>query len=207
MRRPVFIAEQSRNAQGPLGRLIAFVMARETWADNLDAIDALELRASEHVLDIGCGHGRALGELARLAPHGRVAGVDPSELMAEIAVQRNRHLVRAKQVDVARAGVEALPYGDAVFDKALCVHGVYFWRNPEPAFAEIARVLKPGGRIAIVWRTAANNAAAEFPSEVYRFWSRLEIEMGLTRAGLGVTTVTEVDQKMRPVLIVAERGQ
>lgn len=48
-----------------------------------------------------CGHGRALRELARRAPRGRIAGADPSELMVEIAVQRNRDAVRAKLFDVA----------------------------------------------------------------------------------------------------------
>ena len=43
MRRPRFIAEQARNARGPLGRLVAFVMARETWAQNRRAIQALDV--------------------------------------------------------------------------------------------------------------------------------------------------------------------
>lgn len=207
MRRPVFIAEQARNARGWLGRLIAFVMARETWAANLAAIEALDVQPTDHVLDIGCGHGRALGELARRAPRGRIAGADPSELMVEIAVQRNRHLVRAKLIDVAHAGVERLPYVDAAFDKILCVHGVYFWRELAPAFAEVARVLKPGGRAALVLRTAKNKATAAFPSEVYRFWSRLEMEQAIARAGLATTIQRDIDESSRPVLVVAEKGR
>ncbi|MBY0511637.1 MAG: class I SAM-dependent methyltransferase [Rhodospirillaceae bacterium] len=205
MRRPAFLAEQARNARGPLGRFIAFVMARETWSDNLAAIEALAVQPTDHVLDIGCGHGRALGELARRAPRGRVAGADPSELMVEHAVQRNRDLVRAKLVDVAHASVETLRYDAAVFDKALCVHSVYFWRDLERAFAEIARVLKPGGRAAFVLRTAANKAAAAFPSEVYRFWSRLEVEQAMIRVGLSATMPNGVDERIRPILIVASK--
>ena len=45
MRRPLFIAEQARHAHGFLGRLIAFIMARETWPQNLRAIDARHLFA------------------------------------------------------------------------------------------------------------------------------------------------------------------
>ena len=41
MRRPQFIAEHARNARGLLGRLIAFIMARETWSQNLRTMDAL----------------------------------------------------------------------------------------------------------------------------------------------------------------------
>ena len=100
MRRPRFIAEQARNEKGLLGRLIAFVMARETFAVNMRAIDALDVQRRDHVLDVGCGHGRSLTELAERAPMGRVTGADPSELMVEIAVERNRELFKARRVDV-----------------------------------------------------------------------------------------------------------
>lgn len=205
MRRPVFIAEQARNARGPLGRLIAFIMARETWGDNLAAIDALDIQPTDRVLDIGCGQGRALTELARRAPRGRVAGIDPSELMVEIAVQRNREQVRAKLVDVAQAGVERLPFGDGAFDKVLCVHGVYFWSDLNTAFREIVRVLRPGGRAAFVLRTAGNRAAAAFPSEVYRFWSRSEVECAIARAGMSAKPGGDGDESQRPIMIVAEK--
>lgn len=207
MRRPIFIAEQARDAKGPLGRLIAFIMARETWADNCAAIEALDVQPTDHVLDIGCGHGRALGELARRAPHGRVAGVDPSELMIAIALRRNHEFDRAKSIEVAQASVECLPFEDSAFDKALCVHGVYFWRDLEPAFAEIARVLKPGGQAAIVLRTALNKASAAFPREIYRFWSRLELEQAVTKVGLSLEAACAIDEREHPVLIVASKRQ
>src|SRR5688500_5368433 len=99
MRRPRFIAEQARNAKGLLGRFIAFVMAHETFAANKRAVDALDVQLGDHVLDVGCGHGRSLTELAARASGGRIAGIDPSELMAEIAVERNRELVKARRID------------------------------------------------------------------------------------------------------------
>ena len=164
MRRPRFIAEQARHAKGPLGRLIAFIMSRETWGENKRAIEALGVEESDHFLDIGCGHGRSLAALATRAPKGRVDGRRSSELMAEIAVQRNRELVKAGRVEVAIAGVDALPFPDDAFDKALCVHVVYFWENLDAAFREIARILKPGGRLALVFRSSADEAAVRhFP--------------------------------------------
>ena len=165
MRRPRFIAEQARNAKGVVGRIVAAIMARETWDKNRRAIEAIEVKERDCVLDIGCGHGRSLTALAALARKGRVVGVDPSELMAEIAVRRNRGLVRARSVEVRIATADALPFPDAAFDKAMCVHVVYFWTDLDAALREIARVLKPDARLALVFSTDANKAAVRtFPT-------------------------------------------
>jgi ubiquinone/menaquinone biosynthesis C-methylase UbiE len=187
MRRPQFIADQARNARGLLGRLIAFIMARETWRENLRVMDTLSIEQGDHVLDIGCGHGRSLMELAARAPRGHIVGVDPSELMVEIAAQRNRPLIEAARVEVALSGVESLPFPDDVFDKAHCVHVLYFWKDIDTSLREIARVLKPGGRLGLLFRTNADlKAVASFPSEIYRFPALADISAALERAGMDV---------------------
>jgi SAM-dependent methyltransferase len=206
MRRPRFIAEQARHAHGLLGRLIAFIMARETWGENQRAIAALDLRLSDHVLDIGCGHGRSLGALAA---HARSAvGVDPSDLMAEIAVTRNRTLVKAGRVKVMIASAAELPLTDSVFDKALCVHVIYFWKDLQASFREIARVLKPGGRLALVFRTDADIAAVEaFPADVYAFRPRADVIAALRAAGfdIGEAAAKGLDSGGTPTLVVATK--
>lgn len=205
MRRPPAIAEQARNAHGLLGRLVAFIMARETWGQNLRAIEALDIRDGDHVLDIGCGHGRSLAALAARAPGGRVVGADPSALMAEIAVARNRGLIRRRRVEVAVAGVEALPFESASFDRALCVHVIYFWKDLNLGLREIARVLKPGARLALILRTSADTAAvSRFPAQVYSFRSLDEVLSALRAAGLE----TEVaDHGREPALVVVRKAR
>jgi ubiquinone/menaquinone biosynthesis C-methylase UbiE len=207
MRRPVFIAEQARHARGALGRLIAFIMARETWAHNRRAIEALAVADSDYVLDIGCGPGRSIAPLAALACAGRVVGADPSELMAEVAVQRNRALVRAHRAEIVIASAAALPFEDGAFDKALCVHVVYFWNDLDRAFREIARVLKPGGRLALLFRTSADKAAMRaFPAEVYRFPSLADVVAPLEAAGFAVEAHDELCcAQKEPVLLIAAK--
>jgi ubiquinone/menaquinone biosynthesis C-methylase UbiE len=70
---------------------------------------------------------------------------------------------------------------------------------------EIARVLKPGGRAALVLRTSENKATAAFPSEVYRFWSRTELERAMSGAGMSTKCNFGDDEKHHPVLALAEK--
>ncbi len=183
-------------------------MARETWAANLKAIDALEIGAGDHVLDVGCGHGRGLAAIAARAPGVCVTGVDPSALMVRIAGRRNRRLIRASRVEVTVAGVEALPFVNGAFDCVLCVHVVYFWQDLEAGLREIARVLKPGGRLALLFRTDADTAAVQsFPPEVYRFPALKEMTAALAAAGFSALSAEASGRGGGgPTLLIAERS-
>lgn len=204
MRRPQFISEHARNARGILGRLIAFIMARETWSENMRAMDALGIGQTDQVLDVGCGHGRSLMEIAARAAQGRTVGIDPSKLMVEIAAKRNRTLIEAGRIDVVLSGVESLPFPDAMFDKALCVHVLYFWKDAEISLREIGRVLKPGGRLALLFRTDADlKAIASFPAEIYSFPRLADVRTVLERAGMDVHVIG--DGANEPALLLATK--
>jgi ubiquinone/menaquinone biosynthesis C-methylase UbiE len=184
--------------------VVAFIMARETWSQNLRAMDALGIGDRDSILDIGCGHGRSLTELAKRAPTGRVIGLDPSELMVAIAVRRNRALIDAGRVDVVLAAVETIPFADGSFDKVLCIHVLYFWKDLETSLREIARVLKAGGRLGLLFRTRADLAvAASFPPDIYRFPALAEVTGALEQAGLDVQAASNFTNE--PVLLLAEK--
>src|SRR5262249_21758924 len=131
MRRPEFIARQSRCPTGLLGRVIGHIMERETAAANDAALTLLELQAGDRVLEGGFGHGRTIARAAAAVDHGVVAGIDPSEEMARMATRRCRRLVDAGRVRLARADGMHLPYPDQCFDKAYTIHTIYFWADPE----------------------------------------------------------------------------
>lgn len=105
------------------------------------AVAALGLTGAERVLDVGCGTGNAA--LVAANAGARVTGLDPSPRLLEVARER---LPRGAFV---RGDGADLPFADAEFDAAVSVFGVIFARPAERAVAEIARVVRPGGSVAV----------------------------------------------------------
>ena len=128
---------------------------REVWAlfvplEAATTIPAAELvkharvRAKETVLDVGCGTGVVAVTAARAGAH--VSGLDLSPVL--IAHAKNNAALAGVEIELREGDVEALPYGDASFDKVLSQFGHMFAPRPEVAMSEMLRVLKPGGTIA-----------------------------------------------------------
>ena len=85
-----------------------------------------------------------------------------------------------------------------------CVHVLYFWKDIETSLREIARVLKPGGRLGLLFRTNADlKAIASFPPEIYRFPALADISAALERAGMDVHVAA--DGANEPVLVLATK--
>lgn len=95
------------------------------------------------VLDVGCGPGALTAELARRVGAGRVAAVDPSEQFAVACRER----VPDADVRVARA--EEVPFADDEFDAALAQLVIGFVDDGDRALAEMRRVVRPGGTVAV----------------------------------------------------------
>lgn len=187
MRRPEFIARQGRHPKGWLGAIIGRIMAGETAAVNERAIEMLDIQPGDHVVDVGTGHGRSLGLIAKLADRGFVVGVDNSDVMLTIATKRNKALIRSGRVRVQEASSKTLPYGAGTFDKALAVHTLYFWNPVEPHLSSIANVLKPGASFVLGFRPAEDKAiAAKFPASIYTFRTTSEVNTLLSASGFEI---------------------
>lgn len=100
------------------------------------------------VLDLGCGAGAYLEEAARTVGRGGEArGIEPDPQQAQLA--RGRLRAQGLEVVVDSAPVDRLPYPDAEFDLAYLVGRMGRLRDREAVLAELRRVLKPGGRLAV----------------------------------------------------------
>jgi len=182
MAKPELIARQSRLPSGWLGKIVARVMSLETALVNRIAADKVAVQAGEAVLEIGCGHGRTLARLGA-TPDTFLAGIDPSDVMVRLARRRLRRWIAAGRADVALASSDKIPFADARFDASLAVHVIYFWRDPLADLAEIRRVLRPGGRLLLVYRPSDEDTLASLPASVYTLRSIDQVEALLRDAG------------------------
>ena len=191
MRRPQFIAQQSARPEGVLGRIIAFLMERETADHNRRALAALEIDDGEDVLELGYGHGRTLEAIASLTSSGAIAGLDHSEQMRDLATARCERSLGPGRVELRVGDTRRLPYADRSFSCVLAVHVLYFWTDPIEHLREVRRVLRDGGRFVLAFRDRTDPAAANFPAPLYTFRGADEVRHCLGMAGFA--TVETVD--------------
>ncbi len=127
----------------------------EIARQRLRTLERVSASAGERVLDVGCGPGFLARELAMtVGPRGQVVGVDSSEPMLALARAR---CAGFDQVQLVLGQAEALNEADESFDVVACTQVLLYVESVERALGEMHRVLKPGGRIAIVetdWRGA-----------------------------------------------------
>jgi SAM-dependent methyltransferase len=152
-------AEQRAQWGGDLGLLWAARAAHfEAAAAGYDAplLEAAELEPGLHVLDVGCGTGSITRKVAAaVAPHGTATGVDISAPMLQVARDRSAGL---GGVTFLEADAQVHDFTGR-YDRVVSRAGVMFFGDPPAAFANLARALRPGGRLAfVVWRSLAENA-------------------------------------------------
>lgn len=142
------VARQLSHPRGWFGRAVMTrVLNRGNRALIEATLDDLPLGPDTRLLDVGFGGGLLL-ELARRRGVTRLAGVDPSD--AAVTWLRGRaEAFRGAALRVERGAVEALPFEDGAFDVVASTNTVYFWPDLDRAFAELRRVLAPGGTLTL----------------------------------------------------------
>lgn len=157
-------------------------------------LDLLGAASAKTVLDVGCGDGAFSSELARRG--GTVTGLDADAIMIGSAQERAQR--ERARFGLVLGSAEHLPFHDAAFDLVVAVTMLCFLRNAEQAVEEMARVLKPGGRLVIgelgrvsLW-AVHRRMRGWFGNPVWRavrFRTAPQLRQLLSAAGLDVTAV------------------
>ncbi len=149
--------------RGAKGMAALLAMALKNGRQNKAAIDALDLKPGDSVIEIGCGPGMGVrAATAKVGRKGFVAGVDQSCCAAHFAAHTTHDHILRGNVSILCAPAADLPFRDLMFDKAFTVNSFQFWPDPARALREIARVLAPRGRLVITQRASREDEPTAF---------------------------------------------
>ncbi len=141
--------------RGLLGRLGGFIMARMKGPFTSWVIGLLGIQPGDQVLEVGFGPGVALQQMTESTPAGTIAGVDCSPEMVAHAAARNAEAIQSGRIDLRLGSAEQLPFADETFERVISINSLQVWANPKKGLAEILRVMKANGLLALGFTTHA----------------------------------------------------
>lgn len=142
--------EQCKKPSGELGKTVADDMNEKHFKLTGWGLGKIHIKEDFTILDAGCGGGKTINRLAKIAEKGKVIGIDYSKDCVEWSKEFNEELVKEGRVEVYNTSVEKLPFEDNKFDVVTAVETMYFWPNILESFKEIKRVLKSNGKFIVI---------------------------------------------------------
>jgi SAM-dependent methyltransferase len=115
------------------------------------AVDTLEVRPADRLLEVGCGHGVAVSLVCERLTTGTITAIDRSPKMIEMATRRNREHVDAGRAVLEAITLEEADFGDRRFDKAFAFNVAPFWQQPEAALGAGREHLARDGAVYLFW--------------------------------------------------------
>ncbi len=163
--------------RGVLGWLGGVTMARTNRPHEQRAAQLAGVTQGDKVLVLGPGPGVGLAKVADLvAPGGHVTAVEPSPVMRALSSRRCAAELASGHVDIRSGTAEDTGCQPRSFDAAIAVNNVMLWDLPV-AFAELARVLKPSGRLVITVHRHVLTVAPEDIAHAARHAGLMHIDL------------------------------
>jgi arsenite methyltransferase len=193
-----FMARQLGHPSGLVGRwLLGPLWNRRNRPLNDVALEALELRSDERVIEVGFGGGYLLGRMSAIVTSGFIGGVDISTTMVEQGQARYRTLIQAGKMDLKVGGADRLPYPAAHFSKAVSVNSIFYWPDAARSIGELSRVLRDNGRVVLCFTDKDSLQQKDFARHGLTLYDIDEVRQLLTAAGLRAINVTRQTDRHR----------
>ena len=141
---------QCRKPSGRFGRFVGRSMNLGHTKVRQWGLSHISIKPDSCVLDIGCGGGKAVKEIASSVSKGKVYGIDYSEDMVQLSKKVNDNLIKQGIVEIMYGTVSSLPFPDNMFDFVTVFETYYFWPDLINDLIEVKRVLKPGAFLLLV---------------------------------------------------------
>ncbi len=193
------ILSQFGKPLGLPGALAGVIMAhrpsnrlRNAWT-----VERLDIAPDDRVLEIGCGPGIAIADIAARLDTGLVVGIDHSSVMIDQATLRNYAAIRAGRAELKNRGIDDLPVISDGYTKVLAVNVLQFQSDLGEVCRAIARVMTPGGLLAVTYQPRLKNPSF---SAAAVFGDRLAI--ALAHSGFVDIRMEEMPEVLEEVICV-----
>ena len=176
-----FIQHRYDGMAGRLTRVSGFFSGHEALAGAVFKPRAFDLRGCRRILDAGCGDGRYTRQILRRAdPEALIAAFDLSNRM----LVRARRRLKSSRVYQVAADLTRLPFPDGLFDAVVCGWVLEHLPDPCPGLRELARVLRPGGKLLLM--TTEDTFTGAVCSSLWhcRTYNRAELNRSCQECGL-----------------------
>jgi len=182
---------QAAKPTGVFGRIMAKGMAWGHKDFYKNTAKVLNLMDEDEYLEIGFGSGLFIKKYASHVS--RIAGLDYSDDMVEMAKQINRELVESGKAEFRQGDPSSLPWGDNEFTAVAAIESFFFWPEPKRSLEEILRVLRPGGRLVMEMAHNKDDGVDHTKHAKklnFKLYSEAEIREVLMRSGFDDVVVT-----------------
>lgn len=193
------IFKQFRRPNGGLGQVVGWLMAYKNKKRADWTFDNLQLQSGDNLLEIGYGPGVTLKKVANQLTFGSIVGIDHSEIMLKQASKRNKQHIKNAKIKLEQGTIWDLEYPDNYFTTIYGSNVHFFWKNPVEEFSELVKLLKPNGKLVMVFQPRWTKSEEEVKEVAQKTKNQYE------KAGLANIKIDF--KKMSPVTCIAIVGQ
>jgi len=203
-----FFSKQAKKPSGLFGRIVmAAIFDIGNAYLNEMVNDALAIETNDYVLDIGCGTGKLVQNMANQISKGYIEGVDFSHSMISIAQKKNKDQIKKGTVKIVEGDFDSLSYQNGSFDKACSVNTIYFWPKPEVTAKKILSILKPGGLLFLAFEDIRQLQKRNLNHDVFSFYTIEKVKDLVSRSGFSseIEVISKTKGKLKFHCVVAKK--
>ena len=196
----LFYVTKVKSFDGIFGRIAAPIMVRKNREAEIEANEILGATQGARLLVLGFGPGVGLQDLLRRTQNAKVVGLDPSQIMMEIAAKRNAGEIDAGRLRLIQATAETIPEPEDCFDGAVAVNTIQLCEPFENSLPEIGRVLKPHAKLVTIthdWAAAKHAGSPEI-------W-KARLDSALVTAGFSAIDIFNGKSEKGKAIVVTAR--
>jgi len=190
------IANQLREPTGEKGIEMANMMHETNINMTLQAIEQLAIQPLDVILELGHGNGKHIPNLLKLQPQLTYYGLEISALMYQEAKANNSTFINQQVFLHLYDGIKT-PFENDFFNKLFTVNTIYFWEDPITMLAELYRITKPNGILAITFAQAEFMKSLPFTKFNFQLYDTEKLKDIIHPSGFEVIAIDSQTEMVR----------